>query len=367
MSDNRRVYRRIKEGLLQLYPKQLTGNQARHLNTLTGMMTGIVQGKRCDFETMAAKAPDESKVASRVKRFSRYTQNEAIDQETYFMPFIEELVAGLARSGTVVVVMDGSEVGRGCLASVVSLVYKGRALPLAWTVVKGSKGHFPETAHVELLAQVKAIIPAEADVIFLGDGEFDGLSLLAEIEAADWHYVCRTAHNRWVCDQESWLQLDELALEPGDYLCLPEVNFSQQAYGPVLVLGWWHPDYQEPLYLVSNLEVGEEALYWYRQRFKIETFFSDQKSRGFHLHKSHIADPQRLARLMIAACLAYIWIIWLGVIAKRAQWLALIHRSDRCDLSLFQLGLRLLDYLLNYDLPIPFSFYLSPAFIKTVR
>jgi hypothetical protein len=69
MSDNRRVYRRIKQGLLQLYPKQLTGNQARHLNTLTGMMTGIVQSKRCHFELMAAKAPDQSQVASRIKRF----------------------------------------------------------------------------------------------------------------------------------------------------------------------------------------------------------------------------------------------------------------------------------------------------------
>ena len=64
---------------------------------------------------------------------------------------------------------------------------------------------------------------------------------------------------------------------------------------------------------------------------------------------------------MIAACLAYIWIIWLGVIAKREQWLALIHRSDRCDLSLFQLGLRLLDYFLNNDLPILFSFYFSQS------
>jgi hypothetical protein len=34
--------------------------------------------------------------------------------------------------------------------------------------------------------------------------------------------------------------------------------------------------------------------------------FADQKSRGFHIHKSHIADPQRLSRLLIAACLAYI-------------------------------------------------------------
>ena len=358
MSDNRRVYRRIKQGLLQLYPKQLTGNQARHLNTLTGMMTGIVQGKRCHFETMAAKAPDQSKTASRVKRFSRYTQNEGIEPETYFIPFVEELVAGLAQRGTLVVVMDGSEVGRNCLALVVSLVYQGRALPLAWTVVKGNKGHFPETAHLELLAQVKAIIPAETDVIFLGDGEFDGPGLLADIEATGWHYVCRTAHNRWVCEQESWLQLNELGWQPGDYVCLPNVTFTQQAYGPVLVIVWWHRDYKDPIYLVSNFELGQEAVYWYRKRFRIETFFSDQKSRGFHLHKSHIADPQRLARLMIAACLAYIWIIFLGVVAKRDQWMTIIHRPDRCDLSLFQLGLRLLDHFLNENLPILFAFYI---------
>ena len=44
----------------------------------------------------------------------------------------------------------------------------------------------------------------------------------------------------------------------------------------------------------------------------IETFFADQKSRGFHLHKSHIADQTRLARLLVAACLAYIWIVYLS-------------------------------------------------------
>lgn len=356
MSDNRRVYRRIKQGLKQLYPKQLTGNQARHLNTLTGMMTGIVRGKRCQFEHMASKVPDQSKATSRVKRFSRYTQNEGIDQETYFVPFIEELVAGLASRGTLVVVMDGSEVGRCCLALVVSIIYKGRALPLVWTVVTGSKGHFSETAHLELLAQLKTIIPTQTDVIFLGDGEFDGIGLQAEIEAAGWHYVCRTAKNRWLCEDDTWFQLKELGLQPGDYLTLADVDFTQQAYGPILIIAWWHPDYKNPIYLVSNFALSDEAIYWYRKRFRIETFFSDQKSRGFHLDKSHISDPQRLARLMIAACLAYIWIIYLGVIAHREHWIAIIHRTDRCDLGLFQLGLRLLDHFLNDNLPIPFSF-----------
>ena len=42
MSDARRVYRRIKTSLRQLYPKQLNGHQVRHLDTLTGMITGMI-------------------------------------------------------------------------------------------------------------------------------------------------------------------------------------------------------------------------------------------------------------------------------------------------------------------------------------
>jgi hypothetical protein len=36
-----------------------------------------------------------------------------------------------------------------------------------------------------------------------------------------------------------------------------------------------------------------------------------------------------------------------------------IQRGDRCDLSLFQLGLRLLDHLLNEDHAIPVAFHVS--------
>lgn len=107
------------------------------------------------------------------------------------------------------------------------------------------------------------------------------------------------------------------------------------------------------------MELAEEACHWYRKRFRIETFFSDQKSRGFHLHKSHLSEPERLTRLMIAACLAYIWIIYLGVLALRDEWRKFVHRTDRCDLSLFQLGLRLLEHLLNEGKCISVCFQLS--------
>ncbi len=70
------------------------------------------------------------------------------------------------------------------------------------------------------------------------------------------------------------------------------------------------------------------------------------------MHKSHLARPERLARLMIVACLAYIWVVYLGDHVKKTGQVGMIRRTDRCDLSLFQLGLRWLDYLLDHALEI---------------
>jgi hypothetical protein len=127
------------------------------------------------------------------------------------------------------------------------------------------------------------------------------------------------------------------------------------------VIGWWDPAWAEPLYLVTNLTDRDAACEAYAQRMQVETLFSDQKSRGFQVQKSHLADPARLGLLLIAAALAYLWLIYLGVQATRPAWQARIHRLHRCDLSLFQLGLRLLDYLLNEDRPLPVAFLPHPA------
>jgi len=40
---------------------------------------------------------------------------------------------------------------------------------------------------------------------------------------------------------------------------------------------------------------------------------SPTRKAWFFLHKSHLAEPQRLSNLMIAACLAYLWIVYLAV------------------------------------------------------
>src|SRR5438094_6348149 len=100
------------------------------------------------------------------------------------------------------------------------------------------------------------------------------------------------------------------------------------------------------------MSLAEDAIASYKKRFRIETFFSDQKSRGFNIQKSHITDPQRLPRLLIASCLDYIWLEYLGSLCQKDEWQSIIHRKKRCNLSMFQLGLRLHDHFLNEELPI---------------
>jgi len=330
------------------------------LTTLAAFISGIVASKSTQLPHIATQVPDGQKPESRVKRFARWLDNERILEEVYFLPYAEILLTHLALE-TLVLVMDGSVVGRGCVALMLHVLYKGRALPLVWRVRQGPKGHFPEELHIALVALMRACLPEGTQVVVLGDGEFDGTTLQATLNEAGWGYVCRTAQSTVATWDGETFRLDTLGAcsKPGTLIALKEVQITRDAYGPVMVLSCWAKGYQEPLYLVSNMDDAEAACRYYQKRFRIETFFSDQKSRGFHIHKSHISDPQRLSRLLIAACLAYIWIVYLGSLCEKEGWREIIHRRKRCDLSRFQLGLRILEHFLNEELPIPVQFHVT--------
>ena len=360
MSDNLRQYRAIRAALIQGYPGEPTGRLVRHLTTLAAFISGIVASKSTQLPHIATKVPDGTKPESRVKRLTRWLDNEHILEEMYFLPYAEILLAHVALE-TLVLVMDGSVVGRGCVALMIHVLYKGRALPLAWRVRQGPKGPFPEELHIALVALIRACLPEGTQVVLLGDGEFDGTTLQETLNDAGWGYVCRTAQSTVATWDGETFRLDTLGAcsKPGTLIALKEVKITRDAYGPVMVLSCWAKGYHEPLYLVSNMDAAEAACRYYQKRFRIETFFSDQKSRGFHIHKSHISDPQRLSRLLIAACLAYIWIVYLGALCEKYGWREVIHRRKRCDLSLFQLGLRILEHFLNEEFPIPVQFHVT--------
>ena len=335
------------------------------LNTMAAMVSGIVLGRSSQLPTISRKAPDHAKADSRIKRYSRWVQDERVNYEGYYLPIVSELLVSLAQTRELVFIIVRSEVGHQCITLMISLIYGKRALPSTRLVVKGCKGHLPERLHLDLLSQLQAILPRNCRAIFLGDGEFDGIEFQAALQSLGLQYVCRTAKNAQLYEDDLLFSFSDLGLRPGDQISIPNVRFTHEGYRPLTVIAWWERGYVEPIFLVTNFELCGEACYWYQKRFQIETFFSDEKSRGFHLHKSHLSDPERLSTLMIAACLAYMWIVYLGLVALRHDWVRVIHRCDRCDWSLFRLGLALLDHNLNESLSIPVSFNLLDS--KCVR
>lgn len=357
MSDNVKRFRAVRQKLNTVYPIQPRGNLARHLDTMAGLVSGIVGSRSVNLPHVASAVPDGNKEASREKRFSRWLNNKKIDFEQYFLPFVKILLINLT-GDTLIFAIDGSVVGRGCVTLMINVIFQGRSLPVVWIVAKGKKGHFPEDMHIDLVTTLKSMIPECKSVVFLGDGEFDGIGLQATIEGFHWKYVCRTAKNTKLFDDRCEFQFEEAiaGLAPGEYVEINNILFTNKKYKLTKAICYWGEGFKEPIFLVTNVKSADKACDLYAMRFRIETFFSDQKSRGFNLHKSHISNPERVSRLLLASCLAYIWIIYLGVKAKKDGWMGIIHRTKRCDLSLFQLGLKLLNHVMNEGLAIPVAF-----------
>lgn len=372
MRDTYRRYRAIAQCLLQLYP-QACGHQRRHLATLALLITGIVGSQHTQLpkvveQTPGGRAADESVVM----RFRRWLKHDSVTYSRWMLPVAQALISMLGRQ-RLVFVIDGSTVGRGCMCLMISVLYQRRALPLVWLVVKARKGHLPETLHCTLLEQLAALVPREASVTILGDGEYDGCDWQAAITARKWQYVCRTASDILLTIPARTISMSDLAPERGEIVAVEQARITAAQYGPINALAVWEAKYDHPIYLVTTYADLEEAVAVYRRRAQIETYFSDLKSRGFRINRSHLSDPQRLARLLIASTLAYLWVIYLGVVARRDPARGRFHRAARCDLSLFSLGLRLLAYCLRHRRTIPrglpkqFIMLRQPALICSVR
>ena len=293
-------------------------------------------------------------------RMRRWVKHAEIDVEVIYMPFAQQILAALAAQ-LLVLAMDGSQVGRGCMVLIVGVVCRTRLLPLAWVVYPGKKGHTTATRHIEVLQKVLPLLPESTQVVLLGDAEDNTTEMLQWVPTATtWQFVMRTAPNSSVQVGAHWLAIGECTVTQGRLRMLHQIAFTKEAAFPVNLVVWWGADYAEPVFLVSNLPTASYAAWYYRRRFRIETFFSDQKSRGFQIHKSHLADSARLSRLLLVACLAYLWMVGLGLLTLAQGHQKLIDRTARVDKSIFRLGLDWLKYALKKNLPIQVFFRLEP-------
>lgn len=353
MSDAKRLYRVILELVNDMFPHMLEENRI----TLAQMITGILRSQQVQFRKVAQKVWYHFKKPSLEDKFRRFVRNKNIDIEVEYFPFAEFIVLALSKcQERLVLMIDGTKIGGGCICLMVSILYKGRALPLFWLVYKGKKGHSSMETQLALLKIIQSLLPEDApQVILLGDGEFDGSLVIDWIEReTDWKYACRTASDTKVFYQGKWVALQDIPLEDRQEALFSQVLFTESnQVGPANVSAIWNEKENRHWFIVTNLETLAETKKWYGKRFTIETLFSDMKGRGFNVNKTRLYKPDRVGRLLLAVAVADVFTVFLGVELIHSGKLGQLVRTDDSYYSLFQLGLMYLDHLLNKCLEFP--------------
>jgi hypothetical protein len=357
MSDSERLHKAIWELVDYMVPEMLEENRI----TLAQLVTGILRSGQVQFRKVAQKLKYRFKKTSLEDKFRRFVRNKNIDVKVEYLPFAQFIVSSLSgKQKPLVLLIDSSKVGGRCICLMVSVYYKGRALPLCWTVYKGRKGHSSIDTQLTLLKTAHTLVPDNVSVILLGDGEFDGANVVDWMDEVNWQYACRTALDTLVFYQGEWVALQNLPLAAKQEAFFTDVLFTQSGQvGPVNILAIWNEKEDCHWFIVTNFATQKEATKWYRKRFTVETLFSDVKGRGFNLDKTRLSIPERVSRLILATAIAYLFSIFLGVDLIHSGKLGELVRIDDSYYSLFQLGLIYLDHLLNECLPFP-DLYLPP-------
>jgi hypothetical protein len=244
----------------------------------------------------------------------------------------------------------------------VALCYRRRAIPLAWTWVKGRRGHSSAYKQRALLAYVHRLIPPGARVLVVGDTEFGATEVLKQLDAWQWYYVLRQAPHWLVLPEpdQTWQRLDSLVSQAGQQHWLPQVLLTQKSAYRVNVVAYWQPGEKVPWLLATNLPTLRAAVRAYRRRMWLDEMFGDFKRHGFDLEATHLHHFLRLSRLTLAVSLLYVSLVSLGSRTIKNGLRHLVDRTDRHDFSIFRIGCNMLErYLSNAK---PFKLALVPTF-----
>lgn len=351
---SRSLYKSTMDFLISQSPIKAQGNHLRRLQTLCGMVCSCIKSKKSTLEGISS-ATDQSNSESALKQAKRWLDSKWSDWESFFAPYIIGLVQKAMSKGEIILVIDGSETAGNCVTLMLSFIWGNYAIPLAWLTREGNKGHFPEQMHLELLRQVHPLFASAQRVVLLGDGEFDGSKLRAWCNSNAWEFVLRTSKDHLVDYGDEIAPLSKLSPARGH-----QFAFLEDATKGDHAIIWQGKGHSDPIYLLTNMDLGAMACRYYRKRFKIENLFKSLKSAGFNLHKSKVEGAARVGSLILVVALAFVLTICVGFILKKQpkQVLKTFVRVDRVPkMSPILLAQKCLDKA--FDLAISFFLNLS--------
>jgi hypothetical protein len=321
------AHKDILKFLQDVIPGSSRGQFSRRICLMASLVQACILNGHCRLESLseASEAYGTEKKSSLLQQAKRWLGNKWTDWQGFYLPFARHFLQGLATKGEIVFVIDGTQSGHANTCLMISVLYRGFAIPLAWVVKKGEKGHFPEEMHLDLLQMIAPICPSGCRLVLLGDGEFDGDGLMEWCVGNGWIFVVRTSTDRSIDFDGEVARFDSLRTTRS--ICfIPDAGQWANA------VFWHNKAYKKPLFLLTNLELGQEACHYYKLRFKIETLFKHLKSAGFYLHKTRLKCPVKVANLIIVVAFAFVISFCMGAFIKenaKTDTLETLVRKDR--------------------------------------
>src|SRR5215470_4806378 len=215
--------------------------------------------------------------------------------------------------------VDATTLGQRFVVLVVSVVYRGCAIPVAWTVLPATEKQAWRGEWLRMLRQVRASVPRRFFVIVLADRGLYARWLFQRILRLGWHPLLRintggtfrpaaSARHRSLC---------EFVPQPGTQW----VGTGTVFQGPrrrlnCTLLARWDEGYADPWVLLTDLAPSAGDACWYGVRAWIEQGFKITKRGGWQWQRTRMSDPQRAARLWLAVAVATLWLLSVGGMAE---------------------------------------------------
>ena len=354
MRNNLRLYHKLFGQIRHWLPSERVTRQ----RNLALLVVGLYLAQSVHLTKIASKLHVPAKKLSLANRLRRFLRNAAVNIQAYYEPLLLPLLKAVAGKD-VLLIIDTTKVGPWHRALVVTLAYRRRALPLAWSVHEGTRGNVAVTIQLALLKRVYQLLPLGTAVTLVADSGFDSPDFLRWLRAHGWHFVVRQRSNVTVrpLNQQQWCALGSIAIQPGETRVLGWSWLAKSSpFGPVWVVLHWKKGEDDPWLLASDVSERRTVLRLYRKRAWIEAMYGDMKTRGFDLELTRLAEPQRIERLLLGVAIAYLWLVALGSWVVKNGCRRLLDRPDRRDLSYFRLGRDWLAERFRQGLSVHFRF-----------
>lgn len=330
--------------------------------TFVWAVLGLIVSENVSLNLWALFRPGETKVASKARQFSRWFHNDRIRPLLVYRPLVTKMLHEWTGT-TLYLALDTSQLWGRFTVVCLSLVYRGRALPVGWVVCASGSATVALARYQRLLAQVAECIPATSKVILLADRGFMDVQLMRIIRQLGWHFRIRSKSSVYIHRAtQGKKKVKALMTAPGGARFFSHVWLTEQQYGPLhLALAYVQTkEGYEKWSIISDEPVGLHTFDEYSLRFDIEEGFLDFKSAGFQLESSQLEDSESLSRLLLVLATATLYLVSTGTAVVEMGKRHWVDPHWFRGLSYLQIGWRWVKRALAWGEKLLSFFWLSP-------